>query len=283
MQVRRFQDPNDYAQRVLPFLLLAPARHNLLLGILDTLQRHPATYPAFHLWAVEEGGVVVGAALQTPPHNLVVAQPAHPQAVESLVEAVSSAGLCPPGVVGGTVETQAFAVAWCGRHGGDHDTLTRQGIYELTTVRDAGSAPGGPRPATADDLAMLVAWHEDFLDEAVAHHIRDIEMTRRRLTTVIQDGGFWLWEDAGRVVSMTGVTPALPDGARIGPVYTPPALRGRGYATALVAHASVTSLARGARACYLHTDLANPTSNAIYQRIGYEWVCEAVDLRFTPG
>ena len=71
--------------------------------------------------------------------------------------------------------------------------------------------------------------------------------------------------------------------ARVGPVYTPPAERGHGYATALVAHVSDVALQRGRRACYLHTDLANATSNAMYQRIGYERICDAVDLRFTAG
>jgi predicted GNAT family acetyltransferase len=81
---------------------------------------------------------------------------------------------------------------------------------------------------------------------------------------------------------MCGVHPAPPVGARIGPVYTPPELRGNGYATALVAAASQEQLDAGEPACFLGTDLANPTSNAIYQRIGYEWVCEAIDLRFEP-
>ncbi len=82
---------------------------------------------------------------------------------------------------------------------------------------------------------------------------------------------------------MTGASAAPPTGARIGPVYTPPSRRGHGFATALVAHASAHALAHGVDRCWLHTDLANPTSNAIYQRIGYEWVCEATELRFTPG
>jgi predicted GNAT family acetyltransferase len=99
---------------------------------------------------------------------------------------------------------------------------------------------------------------------------------------MVGEGSFRLWESDGAVVSMTGTHEAPPIGARIGPVYTPPELRGHGYATALVAAASQEQLDAGRPACYLHTDLANPTSNAIYQRIGYDWVCEAVDLRFEP-
>jgi predicted GNAT family acetyltransferase len=282
MDARRHEDPTAYAAHVLPFLLRAPARHNLSLGILDTLQRHPATYPAFHLWSVEEDGEVIAAALQTAPHNLVLAEPARPGAIESLVAAITGAGVRPPGVVGGLTEAQTFADAWCARHGGDHHTINRQGIYELMAIRDRGSADGDPRLATEEDVPLLLAWHADFLTEAVPHHVGDDDAMRRRLTGLVADGGFWLWEDDG-VVSMTGASAAPPRGARIGPVYTPPALRGHGYATALVAHASEHALAHGSTRCYLHTDLANPTSNAIYQRIGYEWVCEATEIRFAPS
>jgi predicted GNAT family acetyltransferase len=89
------------------------------------------------------------------------------------------------------------------------------------------------------------------------------------------DAGFLLWADGGGVVSASGWGGPTPNGIRIGPVYTPPALRGRGYATALVAELSQTLLDQGRRFCFLFTDLANPTSNAIYERIGYVRVCES--------
>jgi predicted GNAT family acetyltransferase len=128
----------------------------------------------------------------------------------------------------------------------------------------------------------MLAWQADFIAEAVPDHVGDDDTMRRRLTAMVADGGFWLWE-SGDVVSMTGVHAAPPMGVRIGPVYTPPPRRGQGFATALVAHVSADALAHGSARCWLHTDLANPTSNAIYQRIGYEWVCEATELRFMSG
>ena len=70
-------------------------------------------------------------------------------------------------------------------------------------------------------------------------------------------------------------------GIRIGPVYTPPALRGRGYASACVARLSQDKLDEGRTFCFLYTDLSNPTSNHIYQEIGYEPVCDVADYRFT--
>jgi len=94
------------------------------------------------------------------------------------------------------------------------------------------------------------------------------------------DGGIELWEDEGEVVSLSGWGGPTPNGIRIGPVYTPPEHRGHGYATALVAELSQRLLDGGRSFCFLYTDLANPTSNAIYERIGYVKVAEAAMVAF---
>ena len=92
--------------------------------------------------------------------------------------------------------------------------------------------------------------------------------------------GFWLWEDGGQPVSLAGFGGPTPTGIRIGPVYTPPEHRRRGYATTLVADLSSWLLGHGHRACFLYTDLANPTSNRIYVEIGYQRVCDAMEFSF---
>ena len=87
-----------------------------------------------------------------------------------------------------------------------------------------------------------------------------------------------MWE--GQPVSLAGFGGPTPNGLRIGPVYTPPQHRGHGYGSAVTAAASHVALDRGKRFCFLYTDLANPTSNAIYERIGYVRVCEAAMVAF---
>jgi predicted GNAT family acetyltransferase len=114
---------------------------------------------------------------------------------------------------------------------------------------------------------------------AQAELVRSVEI---RLGALPERGGFWLWEVDGEVVSLTGHGGPTPNGIRIGPVYTPPRHRGRGYATRLVAEQSAWLLGRGRRFCFLFTDLANPTSNGIYRRIGYRQVCEAAEIVFEP-
>ncbi|HEX5951185.1 MAG TPA: GNAT family N-acetyltransferase, partial [Actinomycetota bacterium] len=94
------------------------------------------------------------------------------------------------------------------------------------------------------------------------------------------DAGYWLWEDGGQVVSTSGYGSPTVGGIRIGPVYTPPEHRRRGYATILVAELSRWLLGQGRRACYLYTDLANLISNSIYGKIGYRRVCDSAEIRF---
>jgi predicted GNAT family acetyltransferase len=89
-----------------------------------------------------------------------------------------------------------------------------------------------------------------------------------------------MWEDGADVVSMCGFGGLTPRGIRIGPVYTPPELRRRGYASALTAHVTQQQLDGGRDYCFLYTDLANPTSNRIYLNLGYELVCESADYAF---
>jgi predicted GNAT family acetyltransferase len=91
--------------------------------------------------------------------------------------------------------------------------------------------------------------------------------------------GLVLWDDDGPA-SLAGFGGHTPNGIRIGPVYTPPERRGRGYASALVAELSAELLSQGRRFCFLYTDLADPTANRIYERIGYERVCESAEIAF---
>jgi len=99
------------------------------------------------------------------------------------------------------------------------------------------------------------------------------------LERLIRDGSLYLWSD-GEPRSMAAAVGTTPNGIRVGYVYTPPSFRGLGYATATVASLSQSLLNDGRRFCFLYTDLANPISNAIYQRVGYRPVSDVVDVNF---
>jgi GNAT superfamily N-acetyltransferase len=278
MNVSRVESAADFLQRAAPLLLEDEARHNLILGVAGTLRDDPSVFTEYGLWVVEDGGDAVGAALRTPPYNLVLARPREPGALDALVAAIDDDL---PGAVGALPEVEEFATAWSAKRGAKARRRMSQGVFALERVIPASAVPGAMRDADDDDRALLLEWLRAFGVEA----LRDEEPDEERLTGFVDhrlrssNAGLVLWHDDGPV-SMAGFGGRTPNGIRVGPVYTPPELRGRGYASALVAELSTTLLQRRHRFCFLYTDLANPTSNRIYERIGYERVCDSAEIVF---
>ena len=284
MLVRRFDDPNAFRGVVTPYLIRDEPRHNLLLGISSTLIQRPDVYELFDLWCVSNGGEVVGAALRTPPHNLVLAQPAADEALDALVDRLLQEGQDLPGVTAALPEIEAFVGGWTAARDVDAVIVQRQGIYAVREVLPTPDAAGAARAATPADRDLVVAWMVAFGDEALPdppEAERQARLVEARLDAT-EHAGLWLWEDEGRPVSMCGYGSETPSGIRIGPVYTPPELRGRGYATSLVSAQTRWVLGAGRTFAFLYTDLDNPTSNALYRRIGYRMVAESADVRFDP-
>jgi predicted GNAT family acetyltransferase len=283
VEVVRLDDGAAFLEQAGSLLLEDEARHNLILGIAGNVR--DGVYDEFRLWLVRDEGVVVGAALRTQPYNLILAQPRSPEALDTLVEAVADEKL--PGVVGAEPEVHEFAELWTRRTGAPARTNMRQGVYALQQVEPPPTVAGSARVATEEDHELAVRWWIAFAEEALHEggpgRERAEEMIEFRLSS--RSSGILIWEDGEQTVSIAGWGGATPNGIRIGPVYTPPELRGHGYATALTAELSQRLLdgrlfEGGRRFCFLYTDLANPTSNAIYERIGYRRVAESAEIVF---
>jgi predicted GNAT family acetyltransferase len=278
MEVRRTDDPVAFLDAAGSRLLADEARHNLMLGLAGTLRDHPAVYPEYRLWLVRDGNELVGAALRTPPFNVVVAQPETDAALHALADAIHEDL---PGVVGALPEAETFAAAWSAKTGSTPRRQMSTRIFALERVRPVSGVAGAMRTAVQEDRPLLVDWLRAFGEESLPEETRhEVEsMVDHRLGA--DDAGLVLWEDGGPV-SVAGYGGSTPNGIRVGPVYTPPELRGRGYASALVADLSTKLLAEGRTFCFLYTDLANPTSNRIYERLGYERVCDSAAIAFDP-
>jgi uncharacterized protein len=276
MDVRRIEDPAAFLEAASPLLLADEARHNLILGIAGTLRDHPAHYPEYGLWLAEDGGETVGAALRTPPHNLVVARPRENSVLDALAEAIDDD---PPGLVAAQPEAGVFAAAWAAKTGATLRTNRAQGVFSLDRVEQPAQVSGRMRDTVSEDRPLLLDWFRAFMEEAIGEspsaasteHVVD-----HRLEA--DSAGVVLWED-GPTVSLAAFGNPTPNGIRIGPVYTPPDYRRHGYASALVAELSERLLEKK-RFCFLFTDLANPTANRIYEQIGYRRVCEAAEIVF---
>ena len=283
MDVDLVRDPADFLREAEPFLLADEARHNLILGIAGNI-RDGSIYDDFRLWLVRDGGEVLAVAVRTPPYNLILARPRSPQALAALAEAVTDDL---PGVVGAVPEAVEFAELWSRRTTLRHRTNMRQGVYALERVEPPSAAPGSVRVATTDDREIAVRWFIAFSEEALHEGSPGADQAEAIFEHRVSSSasGLLFWEDDGEPVSLAGWGGPTPNGIRVGPVYTPPGLRGRGYASALTAELSQQLLdgrlfAGGRRFCFLYTDLSNPTSNAIYERIGYRRVAESAEIVF---
>lgn len=278
MQVVQLPDATEWLRRAGPLLVADEARHNLILGLAGTLRDQPGLYPEHELWVVEDDDVAVAAALRTPPYRLVLAGRDR-AALGALAAAVDDL----PGVVGAVPEAHDFAAAWQAKTGVRIASGRGQGVYKLERVVPPRRASGASRAARDGDRELLLGWLHAFSIEALGEREPDRSGLERMLIKRLgpqADSGFLLWEDGGEPVSVTGFGSPTPNGSRIGPVYTPPEHRGHGYASAVVAEASQAQLDAGKRFSFLYTDLANATSNKIYTAIGYERVCDSVELDF---
>jgi predicted GNAT family acetyltransferase len=214
--------------------------------------------------------------MRTPPSNVYVSMMPS-DAVEPLADAMVTS--CPDagGVTGTAGEAGAFASAWARRTGASLVVTERQRIYRLDRVTVPEAPAGRWRAAGSSDRDLLVEWSEAFEIEVGSTVPGSAAGT---VDTRLAENRAFVWVD-GVPVCYAGTAGPAGGVVRIGPVYTPPRHRKRGYASALVAAASQHALENGAAACSLYTDLANPTSNKIYQAVGYRPVCDVAMYQFT--
>lgn len=276
------RDLDAFLTRAGTFLHSQPALHTLPLTVTDNLRRrgrhiYGDGVPEFGM--LEQDGAVRATFFRTPPHRLNLTVLTAEEA-DALAAHLAALGQRLPGVHADRDTATAFAGAWQ-RHTGATATLReRNRLYRLGTLDvPRPLPPGGPRIAGKADREQLIRWHDEFVAAVGSGVFRDAaEWADAR----IEQGGITFWETPdGTPAAMAGTTPQVAGQIRVAPVYTPPHLRGRGYAGAATAEVSRAALAAGAREVLLFTDLSNPTSNGLYQRIGYRPVADFAVYDFT--
>lgn len=280
MKLEPFSNAQAFYMHVRDFLLEHEAHHNLLLGILSFLLANYGSDSDAYLVALEHEGALQGIALRTPPHNLVLSRMKNTAGVSHLVQALSTTAL--PGVLGPADTALAFAQQWQKITGQPYQLKMAQRIYQLEHVTPPPSVEGELRPGTPEDRPLLKAWFAAF-EQETGIGTGDPQKAENLVNTFLSSStrDIYLWHVAGTPVAMAGYSGPTPNGIRVNAVYTPPEYRKRGYASACVAALSQRLLDSGRRYCFLFTDLSNPTSNHIYQTIGYEPVCDVDEYIFT--
>jgi GNAT superfamily N-acetyltransferase len=281
-------DAAEFLAAAGPYLLAERARNTVILTVTASMRAasagappagDPAARPLLGWWS-DPAGEVGGAFLHTPRFPVVLTAVA--PAVAEQLASVTLAGRPVPGVNAHLPVAEAFAAAWEKAHGGQARVHINQRLYRLAALSWPDPAPdGSARLAAEADVPLLADWFRAFGLEVhdMGADVDHVPGVRERVSY----GGVTIWQAGGQPVAIAGATRQVGGMARIGPVYTPPEFRGRGYGSAVTAAASQRLLEAGAEDVLLYTDLANPVSNSIYQRIGYQAVEDRVVLEFTAG
>lgn len=287
-RVERSTDPADFLELAGGHLATEPVLSTVVSTTLERAVADPSPVDHPRWWAAlvdERTDEVVGVAMRTAPFR---PYPLYLLPMPTAAAEAFGAWLLAhePDVAhanGVRASVEAVLGVLADDRGGSTRVLEHDRLWEATSVLPPTGVRGGARAATLDDLDLVTAWCLDFMpaaDRQAGRPPREGEgehLDREYARGKIERGLMWLWEDKGEVVHLTGWNPPALGVARVGPVYTPVEHRGHGYAAALVAQVTERILSDGARAC-LFTDVDNPVSNGVYERIGYRPVAEMVRM-----
>jgi predicted GNAT family acetyltransferase len=277
MKVIQHKTAAEFLDRAEAWLEGAEAENNLILGIAVYFKSYVGQLKVEpYFLTLENNGTVVGAGLMTPPRRLLITSMTE-SAVTTLADYMLAETTAVPGVLGPKAEAKRFADYWTSKTGRSCRLKMSERIYACDKVIPTINAFGRLKPAKEVDQALLSNWCEQFCIDA---RIDDETVYfKAQLPRKIADQLLFVWE-TDKAVSMAAIERETSHGIAISWVYTPPHLRKKGYATSCVAALTQRMLDLGKRFCCLYTDLANPTSNSIYQKIGYQPVCDVQDWVF---
>ncbi len=278
----QFASADAFLQHTQTALMQNEAANGLMLGICLRLRDYPERIQAapFLFSITGQPHQIVLAAIMTPPHNLILhcAEVCEPSALDILAEHLVANRWSIPGALGPTQISEPFANCWVRRTGCKATVHLRERGFELRRVIPPLPAPGLLRPAELTDLPLLAEWARAFYLDTTREDL-PLNEVREMVALKIEDGQMYVW-DSQTPVSMAAVTRPTRHGIAVSFVYTPPRQRGRGYASNCVAALSQRMLEKGYQFCTLFTDLANPVSNDIYQRIGYRPIIDYTEYHF---
>jgi predicted GNAT family acetyltransferase len=279
-------DVSAFAENAGPFLRSSPVRHTVLLTVVGTLlSRGPHAYgpsdPILGWWADDRTGEVSGALVQTPPYPLTLTEvppPAVPAAAAALAAHVSDAAEPLTAVNLLVDDVAAFTGAWLSQLGGTARPGRETRLFALAKLTPLDPPPpGAARLATPADRPLLIDWFRRFL-EYIGEAPGDLGAL---VDDRMDHGGIALWEFRGSPVSMAVYTRPEAGMVRVQYVWTPPEHRRQGFGGAATTAATRNALDAGATDVVLFTDLANPTSNALYPRLGYRPIEDRAVVEFS--
>ena len=297
MELRFFDEPREFLRVTGDFLARQPVVSTVVATMAERIVGErtagiswPVGVPCWFV-AVLQDGDVLGAAMRTAPFGAypLFLLPMPEDAARDLAHALLERNEQVCAANGALPAVQLFCDEVAARGGGLAKVARHTRLFELDRLIEPPPVEGRLRPAQPDEEKLVLRWYEAFIVDAdeqggrpagtSAHEPQGAGVVRRNM----QEGRILVWEDiSGEPVSLVGASQPAYGVSRVGPVYTPSNDRRRGFASAAVAEVSRRILAQGVRAC-LFTDQANPTSNKIYQRLGYRAVVDMAEMVVSPN
>jgi hypothetical protein len=276
-----YDDPKRFHDAVVNHLLQSEAECCLQLGLIGRMASGYAPLSIDELdrpmlWVVRNGDQIETVAIQTMKKMMTLI-PASAEAAEFMAEQLADRQWTGRYIVGVSPSIGILSKRFASLTGRAGKLVLALRAFQLTAVTWPPAQTGTMRKALPADRKVLARYLKGFENDIGEHSLEDAETRADRM---IGQGQAFLWADSDPVAVATWAGPT-PHGIRIGFVYTPPEFRGRGYASNLVAHLSQSLLNEGRQFCFLYTDRANPTSNSIYQKLGYRPVCDSERWEFT--
>jgi RimJ/RimL family protein N-acetyltransferase len=280
MDVRLYQDHGAFRALAEPFYATDTLRHTVALTAMARFFGLERSQPPVMATMHDDDGGLIGVGLRTPPWPVLASGlPADHAQLETFLTHWLSVDPELPGVSGPRETAEALAEVWVRLTGGTTKPVLNGRLFRLGELRPPVTTGGG-RQATEDDFDLLVQWRADFALEALGFQRAPDEHPAAIRRMFANGDGMVVWEDGGKPVAWAAASAPISGMSRVGPVYTPPEHRGHGYGSAATAAVSQHARDAGATDVILFTDLANPTSNSIYQKIGYRAVYDSAEFEF---
>ncbi|MFX0022108.1 MAG: GNAT family N-acetyltransferase [Candidatus Hermodarchaeota archaeon] len=285
MKVKFYDDINVFYDLASPFLLINEVENGLLLAILNSLKKNIQRYGKEKpiLLTITKDNEIQLITIRTPPQDLLISYTDDLNTIEILIDELLKRKEILPGILSFNEAADKFKEMWCQKTSLKPQLLRKERIYSLNAVSEDTLGKNRFCVATKQYEKIVLKWTREMLKEALKEITeKELERTINNFKIEFENNNsqMYLLFDNGNPVSMARKAGKTPNGNAINMVYTPPSLRRKGYATECVAKLSKLLLEEGNKYCFLFTDLSNPTSNSIYQKIGYRPIIDENHYKF---
>ncbi|QFG00618.1 GNAT family N-acetyltransferase [Psychrobacillus glaciei] len=280
MNFQHYENAEDFAKVAMPFLVKNEDKFSLFLGVLQRIKEGQYENP--YMASIEEDGELLALFQMTPPHplNIIFVNEDRINAcIDMSVNELINQSIAIESIISVKEWAYSFAKKWQERAGQNFSILMDQGLYRLDQIDESlEMSQGAWRYATIEDAPLIEKWYDHFEEDIALPKTAPLEI-KNRVKAMLDANEAFLWENEGKIVSMMKKARPTAHGVTVSLVFTPKEERRKGYARTMVAAGS-KELLKEFQFCVLYTDMLNPTSNKIYQEIGYQKIIDSVHLGF---